>query len=294
MSNPAIAVERFGGGPWAARLAAAALLAAIILLGGRPTVGAQIVGAVALLLSFRIAAEFHGWTGAALMLGTCCLITFAIENLGVATGFPFGAYHFEADRGLPYIGRVPLIVGPLYFGVGYFAWIIAGILLGDADPASGRGLDAVARPIAAAFIMVQWDLVMDPGSSTLAGAWRWHEGGGYFGVPLSNFLGWYGTVWLVFQSYALMIRRWPGWFSRPAGPGRFHWRLLAVLLYLAMALAQLVPYLTLGDDTVADPSGRMWHARDLREATVIVMAFSMLPSGLIALLKLMRTGGDRA
>jgi hypothetical protein len=38
------------------------------------------------------------------------------ENLGVATGFPFGAYEFLVAPDLPHVGAIPVIVGPLYFG----------------------------------------------------------------------------------------------------------------------------------------------------------------------------------
>jgi uncharacterized membrane protein len=46
-----------------------------------------------------------------------------------------------------------------------------------------------AVPIVAAFIMVGWDVCLDPASSTIAHIWIWENGGGYFGVPLTNYLG---------------------------------------------------------------------------------------------------------
>jgi uncharacterized membrane protein len=269
-------------------------LMTVVLLTGQPTPLAQIVGTGALVAAFGIAVRHHGWKGAGLLVGICLLITFTIENFGVSTGIPFGHYHFEADAGLPYIGAVPLIVGPLYFGVGYFAWIIAGILLRDADLRLTARFNVVALPIMAAFVMVQWDLVIDPGSSTLGHAWRWHDGGGYFGVPLSNYVGWYVTVWLVFQTYALMIYRWPETFTNAGSSGRSQFRLLAVLLYLAMALSQIVPYLAGGDSIVTDLAGQAWRAQDLRETTVIIMAFSMLPTGFLALILLASPPADHS
>jgi len=266
-------------------------LLSVILVSGWPTPAAQLVGALGILLAFGLAARMQGLAGAALLLAVCLGITFAVENLGVATGFPFGPYHFNVDRDLPYIGAVPLIVGPLYFGIGYYGWIVAGILLDSADLGLDRRFAVVALPIAAAFVTVQWDVVVDPASSTLYGVWSWHRGGGYFGVPLSNFLGWYLTVWLVFQSYAAMIRRWPALFrsSRRTGLGR--WRLLAVLIYLAMGLSQILPFLLSGTEQVVDPGGAAWSARDIHETAVIVMTFSMLPSGVLALLKLLMAPG---
>jgi hypothetical protein len=56
-----------------------------------------------------------------------------------------------------------------------------------------------------AFVMVQWDVVMDPSGSTLARAWVWYGGGGYFGVPLSNFLGWFLVTYLYYQAFSLLL-----------------------------------------------------------------------------------------
>jgi putative membrane protein len=46
--------------------------------------------------------------------------------------------------------------------------------------------------------MVAWDLSMDPVWSTVMHSWIWLQGGAYFGVPVSNFLGWYLTVYVIY------------------------------------------------------------------------------------------------
>jgi uncharacterized membrane protein len=60
------------------------------------------------------------------------------ENLGVATGFPFGPYFYTDALG-PKLFYVPLVIGPAYLGVGYLAWVLATILVGDVK----RGADAL-------------------------------------------------------------------------------------------------------------------------------------------------------
>ncbi len=130
----------------------------------------------------------------------CIAITFAIENVGVATGFPFGHYHFEVDPDLPHVGNIPIIVGPLWFGAGYFSWVVASTLLDGADQRLDRPFNLRALPVVAAFVMTQWDLVMDPPQSTIARIWIWHDGGADFGVPLSDYLGWLLTSWLFYQA----------------------------------------------------------------------------------------------
>src|SRR5215472_4069620 len=141
-------------------------------------------------------------------------ITFAVENMGTATGFPFGHYHFEVGGRLPHVGSIPIIVGPLWFGAGYFSWVVASTLLDGADRRLDRPLNVIALPIIAAFVMTQWDVVMDRSESTIAKVWIWHEGGADFGVPLSNYLGWLFTSWLFFQAFAYYLRR-----TAPLSPG---------------------------------------------------------------------------
>jgi uncharacterized membrane protein len=133
-------------------------------------------------------------------------ITFAVENMGTATGFPFGHYHFEVGGRLPHVGSIPIIVGPLWFGAGYFSWVVASTLLDSADRRLDRPMNVITLPIVAAFVMTQWDLVIDPPESTISKAWIWHDGGADFGVPLSNYLGWLFTSWLFYQAFALYLR----------------------------------------------------------------------------------------
>jgi putative membrane protein len=63
-------------------------------------------------------------------------------------------------------------------------------------------------PFIAAFIMVMWDLTVDPISSTLQGLWVWTYPGDYFGVPISNFFGWFLVVYLFFQIFALYLSKY--------------------------------------------------------------------------------------
>ena len=53
--------------------------------------------------------------------------------------------------------------------------------------------------------MAMWDLVTDPQASTINGTWIWEDGGVYFGVPISNFIGWVFVVYVFLQIYTLYI-----------------------------------------------------------------------------------------
>src|SRR5437879_7971972 len=71
----------------------------------------------------------------------------------------------------------------------------------------------LAVPFIAAFVMVMWDLTLDPRASTIEHVWIWEQGGGYFGVPLTNYLGWSFTVYVFYQLFAQYLR------LRKAGSG---------------------------------------------------------------------------
>ena len=257
--------------------------ACVVAAAGEPSLLAQCLAFLGIVIAFVHAVAVYGWRLAAIFLALCLVITFAMENLSIATGFPFGRYHFEVAPLLPHIGAVPLIVGPLYFAMGYFSWIIASILLGDRQSAGqgGQAFFLLAMPIVAAFVMVQWDVVMDPPNATLGHAWIWHDGGGYFGVPLSNFLGWYLTVWLFFQAFALVL-----WRADELGK-KVRWGLAVavVVLYASVALSLMTPYFTapMSDVVVA---GTHWNGHDLRETSVIVALFTMVFTAVLAFLRL--------
>jgi putative membrane protein len=148
-------------------------------------------------------------------------------------------------------------------------------------------LNVVALPIVAAFVMTQWDLVMDPPESTISKAWIWHDGGAHFGVPLSNYLGWLLTSWLFYQAFALYLRhhavRWPPGTQQPR-----KLLLIAILFYVSAGLTHVVPWLTGDSGEVADAAGRIWQIHDLRETTVAVMLFTMFFTAMLAMLRLMK------
>jgi cardiolipin synthase len=89
-----------------------------------------------------------------------------------------------------------------YLGIGYCSWILALLVLKLHDrPLAGSGV--IAAPLLASFIMLAWDLSLEPQWATVDRAWIWHDGGAFFGVPISNFMGWYLTANLFFQLFAL-------------------------------------------------------------------------------------------
>jgi uncharacterized membrane protein len=281
--------------PHPAREAALWLLIGCILALGigfswNATPFAQFMAAVFIACALVHAGVFYTWRTASAFFLICIVITFIIENIGTTTGFPFGRYHFEVGAGLPYVGRIPIIVGPLWFGGGYFSWVVASTLLDGADRRLDRKFNFFALPVVAAFVMTQWDLVMDPPSATIARAWIWHDGGADFGVPLSNYFGWLFTSWLFFQAFAVYLRRRQADPPQSARTER-KLRLIAILFYVSAGLTHVLPWLIGQSGEVVDAAGHVWQVRDLRETAVAVMVFTMFFSALLAALRL---AGERS
>jgi uncharacterized membrane protein len=166
----------------------------------------------------------YGLGGILTFIALALVVSNILENVSILTGFPFGHYHYTAALG-PKLFLVPILIGPAYVGTGYLAWVLATILVGPVRRASS-GFTTLAVPVIAAFMMVLWDVCFDPLASTLRHWWIWEQGGGYFGVPLTNYLGWFFTVFVFYQLFALFlhlrpeprsdIRRLPSSFDAPA------------------------------------------------------------------------------
>lgn len=118
------------------------------------------------------------------LLATAMLGGFAVEALGVATGFPFGAYDYSGQLGPKLLG-VPLIIPLAWTWMAWPAWLAALRL--------ARG--TVPRVVLAAAGLAAWDLFLDP-QMVAESYWTWRSPApalpGVPGVPISNYLGWFG------------------------------------------------------------------------------------------------------
>jgi len=266
-------------------LAITGILAAGIGFSWKPSPLGQALAAVFIASALVHAAFAYGARRALVLFVLSNAIAFAMENLGAATGFPFGAYHFEVGADLPHVGLIPIIVGPLWFAAGYFSWAVASVLLDGADRQLDRPFALIALPVVAAFAMTQWDLVMDAPNATIAKIWIWHDSGGVFGVPLSNYLGWLLTSWLMFQAFALCLRR-NG--LRPDRRIGLKLPATGILFYIGAGLTHLVPWIMGGTGEVVDARGYGWQVHDIREATVAILMLTMVFTALLAALRLLR------
>jgi uncharacterized membrane protein len=263
-------------------LAAASVMShmASILLHLPRAVGGAMLASFLTLFGLLHGGSTYGWRGILFFLVVCLGVSNAFENLSIVTGFPFGWYHYSDAMG-PKLFLVPLQIGPAYFGVGYLSWTLARAILGDEDTRLA-GLLSFATPAIASFIMVSWDLTIDPMMSTIAGSWVWYNGGSYFGVPLSNFLGWYLTVYVFFQCFALYARRQVAAYTDVPG----YW-VTPLFAYSSIIIAPILSLLlgTGPTTTVTDPVGHLWQTQDIRSVAALVCLFTALPFWFLAVFK---------
>lgn len=224
-----------------------------------------------------------GWRNLGIFFLLAFAISWSYESLSIATGFPFGHYHYTAALGWQ-LGTVPLLIMPAYFGVCYISWHIARTLTGAVSPDQSHGWPVV---LVAAFVMVMWDLSMDPSRATVNQVWIWHDGGAYFGVPFINFTGWFLCVATIFTAFAF-------WLSRSSVAGvvapDHQAQAQSIGLYAAL-FAEFVAFAAFGpkSGTVTDAVGQVWNQRDIYESLGLVSIFTMGFVIILALLALRRT-----
>ena len=177
----------------------------------------------------------YGWDNMFVFFGITFLISWSAETASIAMGSPFGNYHYTDLLGVR-IGTVPLVIMPMYFVAGYLAWTMGTIFLGNLGTGMERR-NLFLVPFVAGFIMVMWDFCFDPISSTINGAWIWEDGGAYHGVPISNYLGWYLAVFLIYQVFALYLHRFSK--NERLEQTKTYWY-LAPVMFLGIALEYLL------------------------------------------------------
>jgi putative membrane protein len=219
----------------------------------------------------------YGFRGMSIFTAFCLGIGAACESLSLRTGFPFGHYYFTSLMG-PKVIQLPILLVLAYLGIGYCSWILSLLILGLRNrPLTGSGLISV--PLLASLIMLSWDFSMEAIWSTIDRAWIWRDGGSFYGVPASNFFGWYFTAYLFYQAFALYCRDTPG--KAPSSAQGF-WRSV-ILCYGVCAFGNLLIFRDgLFPSAVTDASGRQWLTIDILVACSLISVLAMGPMVFLA------------
>ncbi len=244
-----------------------------ILLPGHPGGGiASGLGLAATVVFGLIhGARRYGLRGSLGFFVIAVVVSNVFENLSIATGFPFGFYTHSAQMG-PKLFSVPVIVGPGYFGLCYLAWTLANSLCPVAA-APRRMKWLLSMPVIAAFIAVGADLSSDPLGSTLAHDWVYAHGGAFFGVPLSNYAGWFLVTWCIFQLFSIFLAS----FNIALHPVKKVYWYEAAAFWGVMALQfPLILIMSHGSAVVTDTGGWAWRSGDIIQAAAIISVYTML------------------
>jgi putative membrane protein len=211
---------------------------------------------VAIVLLFGAAALSHALVtrGASLLvalIGSSVLLGFAVEVLGVATGFPFGDYRYGNALG-PRVLDVPIVIA--------FAWTML------AWPAALVARRLVrpfpARVLLGGWALAAWDFFLDP-QMVSAGYWHWgsraHTLPGVPTVPVTDYVGWLLVAMLISYLLQRALR------GKPEGDDRIPYALyiwtwasstLALAAFLGLPAAAAYGGFAMG--TVAIPLLRRW------------------------------------
>lgn len=133
----------------------------------------------------------------------------------------------------------------------------------------------------ATFILGGYDLAYDAVGATAHNWYFYDQPSGALGVPLTNYLGWLLTGWVIFQLVALVETRFPG---RPVTQGRGYW-LLACLFWLSTSV-QIFIELIHGTDGVAVRGGKTIAIADVYESCASAALFTIVFTGIMALIRL--------
>lgn len=224
----------------------------------------------------------YGFPSLAVLIVAALVISNLYENCSIITGFPFGRYHYTGTLKL---FLVPVTIGPYYIAIGYLCWQTANVILDIADVRLHRSVNLVLLPALAAAFMAMYDLTADPQASTIDHVWIWENGGSTFGVPATNFMGWWLCTYSFFQVFALYLRSRAS--VRPLQQSRQFWA-QPIILYFNLGLVTVVTYFTSADGTnlVTAMNGVTWRTYDLHEASMTVFLFTVCVVTVLALARL--------
>ena len=186
-----------------------------------------VFGAVGMLLH---ASSRFGCGKAFALLAIGSLVSLGSELLGTSTGLPFGPYSYTTLLGYRIGDLVPFPIPLSWFYMIYASLAIAGRIL----PADDTERSKTIWALAGGAILTAWDVSMDPAMSRATTHWLWHTEGFFYGMPLSNWIGWFLTGSVV--SRAMLAVVGPKGFAEKVSPSRLPLLVYAINGVMPIAL----------------------------------------------------------
>lgn len=222
----------------------------------------------AFLAVYLVAAVTHlGWRKTALFTAAGYLIAFVSEFSSINTGIPYGWYYYidtTSHREL-WIAGVPFFDSLSYVFLSYCSYTAALLTLSPVK-ASRRNLVTLETRslrgsfgvlLLAALYQVFLDIIIDPvalqGSRWFLGQiYGYREAGVHFGVPLSNYAGWFVVSVLLVFALQRIDASGPTRGEKPAGAANLPFRsLLGPILYLSVLVFNLAVTIYIGEYLLA-------------------------------------------
>ncbi len=209
--------------------------------GGQTTV---VLGAIA---GFAFLAACIGTSRTAMVFAVSFVLSLGSELAGTSTGLPFGVYSYTDQLGYKIAGLVPFNIPTSWFYMLVASLAICGRFL----PAKDDNLSKWWWALVGGLVLTAWDVSMDP-AMVKTTHWLWFVPDlstksaftqfigtpFFFGMPLTNWLGWLLTGILVARAMLMLVP--PSTWVRDVAPSRLPLALYAAngLLPLAICFAQ--------------------------------------------------------
>jgi uncharacterized membrane protein len=201
------------------------------------TVAQRLYVFVLLTVFLLLAGRDLGWRRAGGWLVWGFAVAFSAEYASTRVGIPFGLYHYTgatAGREL-FISNVPFF-DPLSFPfLAYASYCLARWVLAKAEGWAPLALAGV--------LMMLLDVVIDPlavrGERWFLGRiFYYPDGGVYFGVPISNFVGWALVGSVIVGGYLWVARRRARRLGSPAGGIGLYYGVLCFMLAMTARIRE--------------------------------------------------------
>jgi uncharacterized membrane protein len=132
-------------------------------------------------------------------------ISLSMELIGTSTGLPFGPYSYTSFLGFKILDHVPYSIPLSWFYMGFTSYILASVIV----PRLWNRHHTFWSLILGAYFLTVWDLALDPAMASNylpLHFWVWHQTGQYFGMPISNLVGW-SVTGLTFMGVSRLLWR---------------------------------------------------------------------------------------
>ncbi len=235
-----------------------------LLWGGQLTV---LIGAVA---GWAFLASRLGLRATNIAFAWIFVLTLFAELTGTHTGFPFGVYSYTERLGYRVLGLVPISIPTSWFYMLVACLGLCARLL----PAKDDGLSRWWWSLIGGALLTAWDVVLDPAMVKTV-HWLWNPPDLtqahpfirfigepiFFGMPITNWMGWFLTGVLVSRVMLWLIP--PTTWRQAVAPFRFPVVLYALngLLPIAICLRQdMVPAGLIGLAVMGIPAWLAWRS----------------------------------